>query len=74
MRDAVRDQAELIAVSFTDQAELTYKSDEEIERAYRQYVSGGMFSAFGLQPAAGRLLSEADDMTPGSVCLRGSLV
>ena len=66
MRDAVRDQAELIAVSFADQAELTYKSDEEIERAYRQYVSGGMFNAFRLQPAAGRLLSEADDMTPGA--------
>jgi putative ABC transport system permease protein len=66
MRDAVRDQAELIAVSYADQAELTFKSDEEIERAYRQYVSGGMFNAFGLQPAAGRLLSEADDMTPGT--------
>ncbi len=37
-----------------------------MEKAYRQYVSGSMFGAFGLRPAAGRLLTENDDVTPGA--------
>src|SRR6516165_4976639 len=65
-RAAVRDEAELIAVSFSDRAELTFKSDDEIERVHRQYVSGWMFDAFGLRPAAGRLLTEDDDRTRGA--------
>ena len=65
-RAAVRDEAELIAVSFSDRAELTFKSDDEIERVNRQYVSGWMFDAFGLRPAAGRLLTEDDDRTRGA--------
>jgi predicted permease len=60
-RAAVRGDAELIAVSFSDRAELTLKSDDDIERVNRQYVSGGMFPTFGLRPAAGRLFTEEDD-------------
>ncbi len=66
MRAAVRDQAELIAISYADRTDLTYGSDQETEKAYRQYVSGWMFSSFGLQPALGRLLTENDDLTPGA--------
>jgi predicted permease len=66
MRSAVRDQAELIAVSYADRVDLTYSSDEEMEKAYRQYVSGSMFSSFALHPASGRLLTEADDKTLGA--------
>src|SRR5262249_3519845 len=66
MRSAVKDQAELIAVSYLDRMELTFGSDEEMEQAYRQYVSGSMFPIFGLQPAAGRLFTENDDRTPGA--------
>ncbi len=66
MRAAVRDQAELIAVSFAERADLTFKSDAEMEKAYMQCVSGWMFPAFGLRPAAGRLLSENDDLKPGA--------
>jgi predicted permease len=66
MRDAVKDQAELIAISYADRTDLTYSSDDEMERAYRQYVSGRMFATFGLRPAAGRLLTENDDVTPGA--------
>ncbi|MEO8026386.1 MAG: ABC transporter permease [Bryobacteraceae bacterium] len=66
MRDAVRDQAELIAVSYADRVDLTYGSDEEMEKAHRQYVSGSMFETFGLRPAIGRLLREEDDRTPGA--------
>src|SRR6202049_535918 len=37
MRAAVKDQAELIAISYADRVDLTYGSDDEMERAYRQY-------------------------------------
>jgi predicted permease len=64
MRAAAKDQADLIAVSYSERADLTYRSDEEMEKAYIQYVSGWMFSTFGLRPVAGRLLAEDDDRTP----------
>src|ERR1700722_905285 len=66
MRDAVKDQAELIAISPADRKDLTYGSDQDMEKANVQYVSGSMFQAFGLKPALGRLLAETDDQTPGS--------
>jgi predicted permease len=65
MRTAAADQAELIAVSYVEPMDLTYKSDEEIERAYLQYVSGWMFPALGLRPALGRVFTENDDVKPG---------
>lgn len=64
MRAAVKDETELIAVSWVNRADLTYASDEEMERAHLQYVSGWMFSSFGLKPALGRLLTEGDDLKP----------
>jgi len=66
MSAAVKDKAQLIAVSFADRYDITYASDEEMEKAYIQYVSGSMFSAFGLKPVLGRLLTEADDGAPRS--------
>lgn len=66
MRDAVKDQAELIAVSPASRKDLTYGSDQDMEKANVQYVSGSMFQAFGLRPAQGRLLAENDDQTPGA--------
>jgi len=64
MREAVKDQAELIALSYSERTDLTYGSDAETEKAYRQYVSGWMFNSFGLRPAAGRLFTESDDLKP----------
>jgi len=64
MRDAVKGQAELIAISYDDRMDLTYGHDQEIEKAHLQYVSGWMFSSFGLRPAAGRLFTENDDLQP----------
>lgn len=61
MREAVKADAELIAVSETDRVDLTFGSDKDMERAQRQFVSGWMFNAFGLRPALGRLLSGHDD-------------
>jgi len=66
MRAAVRQQAELIAVSTAAPVDLTYKSDEEMEKACLQYVSGGMFSSFEMRPALGRLLTGNDDLKPGA--------
>jgi predicted permease len=64
MRDAVKEEAELIGVSYADRIDLTYGSDQEMEKADLQYVSGRMFNSFGLRPALGRLLTEYDDRTP----------
>jgi predicted permease len=66
MRTAVKDQAELIAVSYAERTDLTYSADEEMEKAFLQYVSGWMFDSFGLRPAAGRLFTENDDLKPGA--------
>jgi hypothetical protein len=66
MRTAVQDQAELVAVSYADRIDLTYGSDQDMEKAYMQYVSGWMFGSFGLRPALGRLLTENDDLKPGA--------
>ena len=66
MRAAVKDQAELMAISYAERTDLTYGSDAEMEKAYRQYVSGWMFNSFGLRPAAGRLFTESDDLKPGA--------
>ena len=64
MRAAVRDDAELIAVSYAERVELTFADVRGIERAYVQYVSGWMFPAFELTPAVGRLFTAHDDETP----------
>jgi predicted permease len=66
LRATTAAQAEMIAVSFADRTDLTYTTDEETEKAWRQYVSGWMFSAFELKPALGRLLTASDDLVPGA--------
>jgi putative ABC transport system permease protein len=66
MRAAAKGQAELIALSYANRSDVTYKTDEEMEKANLQYVSGGMFSTFEIEPALGRLFSENDDRNPGA--------
>jgi|SRR5579871_2962572 len=65
LRAAVKSQAELLAISSPARIGITYGSDPDMERVYRQYVSGWMFGAFGIKPAAGRLFTESDDVKPG---------
>lgn len=65
MRDAVENQAALLAISEAERVEITFRSDQEMERAQVQYVSGNTFDSFGLHAAAGRLLSQRDDLKPG---------
>jgi predicted permease len=64
MRAAAGNQAELLAVSYAERMDVTYKSDAEMEKAAVQYVSGWMFGTFGLRPAVGRLLTKNDDLEP----------
>jgi len=66
MRDAVKDQADLIAISDADRTDITWATDDEMEKAHVVYVSGNMFPTFGLEPALGRLLAPADDRAPGA--------
>jgi putative ABC transport system permease protein len=66
LRAAVKGQAELTAIAIPIRIDLTFGADQDTERVWRQYVSGWMFSEFGLQPALGRLLTERDDLTPGA--------
>jgi len=65
MRAAAKGQAELLAVSYAERLDLTYKAEPEMEKGWVQYVSGAMFGSFGLRPAVGRLLSASDDVKPG---------
>jgi predicted permease len=65
MRDAVREQADLIAISDADRTDITWSTDDDMEKAHVAYVSGNMFPLFGLGPALGRLLAPADDRGPG---------
>lgn len=66
LRDAVRDHGMMLAISFAERINLTYGSEAELERVYRQHVSGAMFAEFGLRPVVGRLFTESDDVTPGA--------
>jgi predicted permease len=65
MRALVKGRAELIAISYVSRVDLTYSSADQMEKANQQYVSGWMFSSFGLQAALGRVFTESDDTTPG---------
>ncbi|HSM77691.1 MAG TPA: ADOP family duplicated permease [Bryobacteraceae bacterium] len=66
MRALVKDEAELVAISYVSRVDLTFSIAEQIEKANQQYVSGWMFREFGLHPALGRVFTEDDDKTPGA--------
>lgn len=64
MRAAAKGRAELMAISNIQRPDLTFGSDQDIEKAYVQWVSGSMFDTFGLKPALGRLFTRDDDQIP----------
>ena len=66
LRDAVRPDADLVAVTQPSRNGLTFSSEDQSERFWQQRVSGTMFAAFGLKPALGRFLTPADDVKPGA--------
>jgi hypothetical protein len=64
MRAVAKGEAELIAISYSERVGVTYGWDQDMEKAYLQYVSGWMLSSFRLRPTLGRLLTESDDLKP----------
>jgi predicted permease len=66
LKEDPKDQTELIAISAAPSLDLTYGSEQEIEKADAQFVSGWMFGSFGLRPVLGRLFTETDDVKPGT--------
>lgn len=65
MSTAVKDQADLIAITDADRTDITWSTDDDTEKAHVVYASGNMFTLFGLEPALGRLIAPADDRGPG---------
>src|SRR6185437_12564243 len=65
MCDAVSGQADLIAISSADRTDITWSTDDEMEKAHIVWASGNMFPLFGLKPTLGRLLLPSDDRGPG---------
>ncbi|MDW5265641.1 MULTISPECIES: ABC transporter permease [Acidobacteriaceae] len=66
MRDAVKDQADLIAISDADRTDITWSTDDDMEKAHVVSASGNMFPLFGLEPSLGRLLAPTDDRAFGA--------
>ena len=66
LRAAAKEDVDLVANSSTTPSDVKYGSNADPERAYVQYVSGAMFSSFGLRPAAGRLIMPSDDDVAGA--------
>ena len=65
MRDAAKEKVDLIGISDAERTDITWSTDEDVERAHVGYASGNMFSVFGLAPSLGRLLTAADDRATG---------
>lgn len=64
-RETVADRADLLLVGMISRQDVIFSNSNETERMYRQFVSGNLFSVFGLQPAIGRVLTVEDDARPG---------
>ncbi len=60
-----RDRATLIDVVAQDDQTLSIAVDDSAERTWGALVSGNYFQVMGLTPAAGRLFTPQDDVTPG---------
>ena len=54
MRDAVKEQADLIAISDADRMDITWSTDDDMEKAHVVFASGNMFPLFDLEPEIGR--------------------
>jgi predicted permease len=64
-RDAVSGKADLILAGGSYRQDTLIGVGDEVERPYREFVSGNYFGSLGIQPALGRLLTPQDDVTPG---------
>ena len=62
---AVGANADLMVIGLLARQPVAVQAGGDPEVALRQYMSGNAFATLGLQPALGRLLGPADDVTPG---------
>src|SRR5215210_8022426 len=60
-----RDRATMMEVVAQDDQTFSIAVDETAERTWGGLVSGNYFDMMGVKPAAGRLLTAQDDVTPG---------
>jgi macrolide transport system ATP-binding/permease protein len=60
-----RDRVTLVDVVAQDDQTYSIAVDDTAERAWGGLVSGNFFQVMGLRPAAGRLFTPEDDVTPG---------
>src|SRR5215831_13634189 len=66
MRDAGRGSVDLFAVSWQTVRPIVFRGfEDQDEKAAAQWVSGDAFSALGIRPALGRVLTPDDDVAPG---------
>jgi len=61
-----RDRATLVDVVAQDDQTYSIAVDDTAERTWGGLVSGNFFQVMGLRPAAGRLFTPQDDVTPGA--------
>jgi putative ABC transport system permease protein len=67
LRDSARNDVELFAASSDEnRRRVTFRNAEAEDEVRVQFVTGNTFSVLGVRPAAGRLLTPADDLTPGA--------
>jgi predicted permease len=66
MQGSVAGDAELVALSPAQPLDVLVGAGPDVERASVQYVSGNLFPAFQIRPAAGRLIAPSDDLPPAA--------
>jgi len=67
LRDAPRNEVELFAISSDEtRRRVTFQNADAEDEVRVQFVTGNTFSVLGVGPAVGRLLTPADDLTPGA--------
>jgi putative ABC transport system permease protein len=67
LRDAARNEVELFATSSDEtRRRVTFRNADAEDEVRVQFVTGNVFSVLGVRPAVGRVLTSADDLTPGA--------
>jgi predicted permease len=66
LRDSARNDVELFAASGESRRRVTFGSAEAEDEVRVRFVTGNAFSVLGVRPVVGRLLTPADDLTPGA--------
>lgn len=61
-----RERATLMQISAQDDQTFNVAAGDSAERTWGALVSGNFFQMLGVQPAAGRLFTPQDDVTPGA--------